>query len=311
MRTLVTVNMKGGVGKTTTVHNLASVFSIIRKKKLRVLVLDMDPQANYSMSMGMNYPDMMRGDKLDWGNLANQPSLIDIYDDLAGDDTPTMAHILFEKINEMLGSPTGAYADVLSNAIVEHTPEYHYIPGHPIMTYYDLVFEALGKNESGVFVDDVVRISVLQSIIEDIASLERSYDLLLIDTNPSLGYLTSNSIKAATDLLIPVSAENYPMLGMVLAHAGIVGIAKKGGDFRSINILITMLVANTNTGKNSTGGIKSISPKEVMKTMIPRRVAAQDAILLGKPVVETDPKNDAAVAYVKAAQELWQRIRKS
>ena len=37
-------NEKGGVGKTTTVVNLAYYFSHVRSKK--VLVVDMDPQCN-------------------------------------------------------------------------------------------------------------------------------------------------------------------------------------------------------------------------------------------------------------------------
>lgn len=46
------VNNKGGVGKTTTVQNLAA--GIVRlNKHLRVLVVDLDPQCNLSQLMGL------------------------------------------------------------------------------------------------------------------------------------------------------------------------------------------------------------------------------------------------------------------
>jgi chromosome partitioning protein len=53
MRTLAFANQKGGVAKTTSTINLGVA---LKEKGYRVLVVDLDPQGNLTMSQGMN-PD--------------------------------------------------------------------------------------------------------------------------------------------------------------------------------------------------------------------------------------------------------------
>jgi chromosome partitioning protein len=115
------VNQKGGVGKTTTTISLAANFADMGQ---RVLMVDLDPQANATSCLGVDKREVHRG----------------IYEVLIGASTPVAAILQNEKLGLSLlpSSPnlTGAEVELigedgreyrLRNALQEILPSFDYI----------------------------------------------------------------------------------------------------------------------------------------------------------------------------------------
>lgn len=58
MRTIAVVNQKGGVGKTTSVANIAAALAA---KGLKVMVIDLDPQAHLTIHLGAEPQNVKKG----------------------------------------------------------------------------------------------------------------------------------------------------------------------------------------------------------------------------------------------------------
>lgn len=181
---LVCATNKGGEGKTTTSINLAEYASYILKKK--VLVIDLDPQANLSgRYIEMDYDTANKSGKI--------PPLHPDYDTNEDDNwegRSSIANIFYGE--EVVPYPTSI-------------PTLDLLPSHSQKL---LEAEAVTKNE----VLEKVHMQLKHFL--SLPELQTSYDLVIIDTPPSKGPLTIAAIKAATDLIIPAQMEQFSIEGI-------------------------------------------------------------------------------------------------
>ena len=131
------------------------------------------------------------------------------------------------------------------------------------------------------------------------------FDFILIDSPPSLGILTINSLAAATSALIPIQCEYYALEGLsqLLNTVNLVkenlnqGLAIEG-------VLLTMADYRTNLTSEVINETKEFFKEKVFKTIIPRSIKLSEAPGFGKPIHLYDKNSIGAKMYLSLANEV-------
>jgi len=138
--------------------------------------------------------------------------------------------------------------------------------------------------------------------------VEDNYDYIFIDSPPSLGLLTLNSLVAAHSLIIPIQCEFYALEGVsqLLNTINLVREGLNTGLFIE-GVLLTMADFRTNLTSEVIGEIRSFFKDKVYKTIITRNIKLSEAPSFGKPIMLYDAHSVGARRYVEFAREFLER----
>lgn len=159
------------------------------------------------------------------------------------------------------------------------------------------------------------RIEVTGNLASDRYSHERlkhvlsklDYDYILIDTPPSLCWLTESAFIAANNCLITATPEFYSVKGLQRLSMFMNTISSR----HPLNLLGVALSFWNKRGKNNTSFLEVIEetfPGKVLSYKIRRDIAVSEATIMGKPVIETSPTSRASEDYQKLTEEILAKI---
>lgn len=307
MKIISIFNQKGGVGKTTSVVNLAVALAYLNKK---VLVIDVDPQANSTTGLGME---------------ESEKSLYDLFyasgDDENKDDDYA-EELKDEEVDEESESEVDEPTSKEENQGQEENPnkedEDHKdsdkvdIKDFIIPTKAGVDLIASESSLSGlevelVALDPLERTQQLKNIVDKID--EKSYDFILIDCPPSLGLLSINALVASDSVIVPIQTEYYALEG-VSELINTVNLVKQqlNPNLEIEGVLLTMFDKRTILSYEVVEEVKSYFKTQVFKVMIPRNPRLAEAPSHGLSTIEYDPKSQGAVAYISLANEIIENI---
>jgi chromosome partitioning protein len=154
----------------------------------------------------------------------------------------------------------------------------------------------------------IARETRLRDCIEPI---RHDYDLILIDTAPSLGVLTVNSLVAANAALIPIQCEYYALEGLSQLMR-VVELVQRNLNpaLRIQGVVLTMYDSRTTLSREVAGEVRKHFASRVFNATIPRNVRLAEAPSHGVPATVYAPGSSGARAYVELCREVLEDVQK-
>ena len=257
-KTISIANQKGGVGKTTTTINTAVALAQSGKK---VLIIDLDPQADTTISTICPTPDELE---------------------------TTIADLLRYESKRKMNDP-----NIDPDKYILNFEGVDVIPSNiELSTFESELFSVIGRE------------NLLKRFIE---KHKPNYDYILIDCQPSWGFLVVNALTASDEVIIIVQPQYYAARALE-NFLGTLGLIKAGLN-PSINIagvLITMIDKRSNDQRELREEIKHNFDgyMTVFDSIIPLCVRVSKLQEMRKPVFGDKKAESVANAYLDFANEL-------
>jgi chromosome partitioning protein len=198
-RIIAVANQKGGTGKTTTAVNLAAGLARGAADGRRVLLIDIDPQANATA----------------------------VFLGLAGAIGPRQAGapVIYEVLMGHAPAAEAVRTVALPPGQAASGGELYVLPAHLDLAAAEIELAAAFERE--------------RRLRQALAPLKDQYEFVIIDCPPSLGLLTLNALMAAGEVIIPLDPGIFPLTGLGLLRRTIEMVQRSNPALRISGVLPT------------------------------------------------------------------------
>jgi len=197
----------------------------------------------------------------------------------------TLSTVMNNIINEIDFDPT--------SGIVHHADGVDLLPSNNSLTGIELALAPL-----------IGRETILRQYIEMVKPL---YDVILIDTAPTLDMLSVNALAAADSVIIPVVPKFLDAKGLELLLRSIAQIRRQINPKLTIDgILLTMVNRRTNLTREIISIVENAYGDKIriFGEHIPHSIRAAESTAHGVSIFSHDPNGKVAAAYAALTREV-------
>lgn len=159
------------------------------------------------------------------------------------------------------------------------------------------------------------RVEVTGSLAADRYSHERlrdiispmDYEYIIIDTPPSLCWLTESALIAAQHTLVCATPEFYSVKGLERLSQFVESIGQRH-PLEVLGVVLSFWNTRGKSNKAFLDVIEKTFPKKLIKAKVRRDIAVSEASVFGKPIFETAPTSRASEDYSSLTKEILKRL---
>lgn len=125
------------------------------------------------------------------------------------------------------------------------------------------------------------------------------YDYCIIDCSPSVGLLLTNALSAANEVIIPMQAQPFSVVGMSQLTNSISNVQRKINPGLHIRGILLTMTQHTKVSEHYAHDVRAKYGRtlRVFTTEIPYNVKVQESQAFAAPTILYEPKSSSARAY--------------